>query len=178
MEMPTYILFALGCLGAADIALFHSLAHGIRSHPDSAAELVTHSLRGPTYAALFLFIPNFEMHGLFAWGLLALFVFDVGISIWDFSLEQASRRFLGGLPSGEYVLHMLMAMAFGALVATFLGGASLWFEAPTRLIYAPPAVPITLRCALFIMAIGVLVSGIQDARCAFSFIRTSRSSLK
>ncbi|SPE50550.1 hypothetical protein SBV1_1160008 [Verrucomicrobia bacterium] len=95
MEIPTYILFLLGCFGAADIALFHSVAHGIRSHPDSARELVTHSLRGPTYAALFLLIPNFAMQGLFAWGPLALFVFDVGISIWDFWLEQGSRRLFG-----------------------------------------------------------------------------------
>src|SRR5215472_1227318 len=120
MEIPTYLLFALGCLGAADILLFHSVAHGIRSHVDSVGELVTHSLRGPTYAALFLLIPNFELDGLFAWALVTLFVFDVGISIWDFSLEQGSRRFLGGLPSGEYVLHMLMAMVFGALVTSFL----------------------------------------------------------
>ena len=112
MEIPTYLLFTLGWLGAADIALFHSVAHGIRTHPDSVGELVTHSLRGPTYAALFVLIPNLEMHGLFAWALMGLFIVDVGISIWDFSLEQGSRRFLGGLPGGEYVLHMLMATVF------------------------------------------------------------------
>src|SRR5579863_2694981 len=113
METPTYLLFLLGCLGGADITLFHSVAHGIRSRPESKWELVTHGLRGPTYAALFVLIPNFVMQGCFVWGLVALFAFDVGISIWDFSLEQRSRRFLGGLPGGEYVLHMLMATVFG-----------------------------------------------------------------
>ncbi len=167
MEIPTYILFVLGCLGAADIALFHSVAHSIRSHEDSAAELVTHSLRGPTYAALFLLIPNFELHGLFAWGLMALFTFDVGISIWDFSLEQGSRRFLGGLPSGEYVLHMLMAIVFGALVATVLCFGHHWFSATTGLFYAPTAVPTILRMVLATMAAAVLVSGIQDGVAAF-----------
>src|SRR6266404_1495915 len=180
MEIPTYTLFLLGCLGAADIALFHSVAHGIRSHPDSAKELITHSLRGPTYAALFVLIPNFATHGLFAWGLLTVFVFDVGISIWDFSVEQGSRRFLGGLPSGEYVLHMLMAIAFGALVATFLASASPWFNAPTRLVYAPAAVPSALRFTLVIMATLVLVSGIQDAAAALRLkalgLRTSEPS--
>src|SRR5262245_6699551 len=106
MEVPAYLLCLLGVLGGVDIAIFHSVAHGIRSHPDSALELVTHSLRGPTYAALFLLVPNFALLGLFAWILPALFVLDVAISIWDFSLEQESRRFLGGLPAGEYVLHM------------------------------------------------------------------------
>jgi len=173
MEIPTYILFLLGCLGAADIALYHSVAHGIRSHADSMGELVTHSLRGPTYAALFLLIPNFELHGLFAWGLMALFVFDVGISIWDFSLERGSRRFLGGLPSGEYVLHMLMAIIFGALVASILCLKHNWFNAPTRLVWTPTAAPVILRLTLSIMALGVLGSGIQDALAALRLSKLS-----
>jgi len=49
----------------------------------------------------------------------ALFAFEVGISIWDFSLERESRRLLGGLPSGEYVLHMIMATVFGALAMSY-----------------------------------------------------------
>ncbi len=176
MEMPTYILFVLGCLGAADIALYHSVAHGIRSHPDAARELVTHSLRGPTYAALFVLIPNFVMQGLFAWGLLVLFAVDVGISMWDFSLEQGSRRFLGGLPSGEYVLHMLIAMVFGGLVASFLYCAGDWFSAATRLAYAPAGVPGFVRLTLAIMAVLVLVSGLQDAKAALRLkALTSRS---
>src|ERR1041385_3693277 len=126
MEISTYMLFLLGCLGAADIALFHSVAHGIRFHPNSVGELVTHSLRGPTYAALFVLIPNFAMQGLFARGLLALFAFDLGISIWDFSLERKSRQFFGGLPSGEYVLHMLMAIAFGGLLTSAVSAVSGW----------------------------------------------------
>ncbi len=177
MEFPTYLLLVLGCLGAADIALFHSVAHGIRSHADSVGELVTHSLRGPTYAALFLFIPNFKMCGLYAWSLGILFAFDVGISVWDFSLEQHSRRFLGGLPSGEYVLHMLMAIVYGALVMAFLNGSAAWFAAPTQLAYAPAAVPILIRSTLAIMAVGVVVSGIQDAVAAIklSIFRPSPS---
>jgi ligand-binding SRPBCC domain-containing protein len=131
-----------GCLGAADIAIFHSVAHGIRTHPDSAMELVTHSLRGPTYAALFVLIPNFAMHGLYAWLLIGIFVFDLAISVWDFSLEQGSRRFLGGLPSGEYVLHIAIAMLFGALVALVVSGMGEWVGMPSRLAYEPARVPI------------------------------------
>jgi hypothetical protein len=166
MEAPTYLLFILGCLGAADIALFHSVAHGIRSHPNSVKELFTHSLRGPTYAALFVIVPNFQARGWFAWAVIALFVFDVGISIWDFSLEQGSRRLLGGLPSGEYVLHMFMAMLFGGFVASFLYCAENWFHAPTEWIYAPTSVPNALRLTMSLMAVLVLASGLQDAGAA------------
>jgi len=166
MEIPTYLLLLLGCLGAADILIYHSVAHGIRSHPDSALELVTHSLRGPTYAALFVLIPNFRLQGLMLWALLVLFVVDVGISIWDFSLERHSRRFLGGLPSGEYVLHMLIAMIFGGVVTSVLFKAGPALHAPTLLVYAPATVPFLIRLLLFTMALIVLFSGIQDALAA------------
>jgi hypothetical protein len=171
VETATYILFFLGLLGAADIAIFHSIAHGIRSHPDSAMELITHSLRGPTYAALFILIPNFTLQGMFAWLLMALFVVDVGISVWDFWLEQNSRRLLGGLPSGEYVLHVVIAMLFGALVTSVLLTIGPGLNAETRLIYAPAAVPWILRLVLLLMAILVFASGLQDAVAAIRLRR-------
>jgi len=176
MEAATYILFVLGCLGAADIALFHSVAHGIRSHPDSAKELVTHSLRGPTYAALFVFIPNFLMQGTYGWLLIGLFVFDVAISIWDFSLEQSSRRFLGGLPRGEYVLHIVIAMLFGALVASLVPSLSDWLRAPTRLAYEPGNVPWQLRGVMLVMAILVFYSGCQDGLAALRLRKQPKRS--
>jgi hypothetical protein len=162
MEAASCLLFALGCLGATDIALYHSVAHGIRSHPDSRAELVTHSLRGPTYAALFVLVPNFVLYGAYFWCLIALFALEVAISICDFALERRSRQFLGGLPSGEYVLHTVMAMFFGALVTAVCFGAGDWARLPTQVRYAPAEVPTLLRYAMGVMAVLVFVSGVQD----------------
>ncbi len=166
MVIATYLLFVLGCLGAADILLFHSVAHGIRSHPDSRWELVTHSLRGPTYAALFLLIPNFVMQGLAAWLLPGLLVIDLAISVWDFVLERASRQFLGGLPTGEYLLHMVMAILFGALAAMVSSESLSQVFRPLRFSYEPAAVPDLLRLAMALMAFLVLISGLQDAVAA------------
>src|SRR4051812_34950713 len=110
METASYILLAMGILGGVDILLFHSIAHGIRSHPDSKNELFAHSLRGPIYGTLFILIPNFELGGSYVWLLFAILVLDVAVSIWDFSVEAASRKIIGGLPTGEYILHIFMAM--------------------------------------------------------------------
>ena len=63
MTVPSVLLFLLGVLGATDILLYHSISHGIPDHHDSRAELFTHFLRGPTYAALFLLVPNFAFRG-------------------------------------------------------------------------------------------------------------------
>jgi hypothetical protein len=167
MEAATYLLFILGVLGATDIALYHTVAHGIRSHPDSRAELIVHSLRGPTYAALFLLLPNFAMQGLYFWLLIGLFAVDLAISLGDFALERHSRQFFGGLPSGEYVLHILLAMLFGALVTAVCYGAGDWATLPTQIRYDPAGVPNLLRLVLAVMAILVFYSGAQDALAAF-----------
>ena len=163
MAAATWILLALGLLGAADIALFHTLAHGIRRNPESRQEVLVHAFRGPTYALLFLAVPNLAMEGGAFLALLVLLGFDLGISIWDFAIEGASRRSLGGLPAGEYVLHVLMAMLFGALAACILQDAADRVAIPTCLAFRPADVPDWLRGVLALMAAGVFVSGLQDA---------------
>jgi hypothetical protein len=172
MTVPSVLLFLLGVLGATDILLYHSISHGIREHHDSRAELFTHFLRGPTYAALFLLVPNFAFRGWWVIGLLALYLFDVGISIADFWLESGSRRGLGGLPRGEYVLHVILAMLFGALVAATVyecGGA---IGADSALVWRTDSGPHPLlRIALGLMAPLVLWSGIADLRAMFALSR-------
>jgi len=170
MKTAVYLLFSLGLLGAVDILIFHSVAHGIRSHSHAARELVAHSLRGPTYAILFILIPNFRPQGLCVCAIAALLLFDVAVSICDFALERESRRLLGGLPGGEYVLHMIIAMLFGAFVVAFLNSTVSALHQPTLLRYAPAA-PRWLRGLLLAMAGGILVSGLQDARAAFRLKR-------
>ena len=162
MDVPTYILFVLGCLGAADIFLYHSVSHGIREHHQSRVELLVHSLRGPTYAALFILVPNFAMHGILFWVLIGIFAFDLSVSLFDFAIERASREFFGGLPTGEYILHIILAMLFGALVTSVFYAVGHWAEMPTRLEYEPAAVPGLLRAVMVLMAVLVLGSGVLD----------------
>jgi hypothetical protein len=162
MELATWLLFVLGCLGGLDILLFHSIGHGIHSNKESANELVTHALRGPTYAALFVLVPNFALHGNWAWILIALFVVDVAISVFDFAMEGESRRKLGGLPAGEYVLHILMAMLFGALVMSTVPSLGKWLAESSAIFYSPAGVAVFLRAIMFLMAVLVLYSGLLD----------------
>lgn len=165
MTVASYLLLAVGLLGAVDIALFHSVAHGIRTHPNARQELIVHSLRGPTYAALFLVVPNVVLRGLFLWALLALLAFDLALSIWDFAIERESRRFLGGIPTGEYILHVLIAMCFGAMVAAVCFEAGSGMASATAVILRP-AVSGIVRLVFAVMAVGVLWSGFLDARAA------------
>ena len=173
MILPAYLLFAIGLLGAADILFFHTLAQRLRSHRPARAELLTHFLRGPTYALLFLGVPNFAFEGAWFWFLQALLLFDVAISIADFWLEPESRRALGGLPRGEYLLHVVIAMCFGALLLATWNESVAGRGAPTALRWIEDGAPTLLRAALAIMAPIVLWTGLCDLAAV---IRLGRSA--
>ena len=162
MVEASYLLIAIGFLGAFDIWRYHTNTHRLRELPSARVELISHSLRGPTYAILFLVIPNLAMHGAWFAALLALLAFDVAVSIFDFSVEKKSRAPVGGLPTGEYLLHSVIAILFGALLAFVWIDGRPWLDEPTALV-VEPAVPDPARLLLAVMAVGVLTSGVQDA---------------
>ena len=64
------------------------------------------------------------------------------------------------------MLHIILAMLFGALVASVFFSVGLWRVMPTRLTYEPAAVPIFLRVVMGFMAIFVLFTGAMDAAAA------------
>ncbi len=162
MVLPTYLLLAIGLLGGADILFFHTLAQQLHRHRPARAELVTHCLRGPTYALLFLGVPNFSFEGAWFWALVALLVFDAAISVADFWLEPESRRDLGGLPRGEYLLHVAIAAGFGALLLSIWNEAGPGRAAPTALRWIDSGAPPVLRGLLALMAPAVLWTALRD----------------
>lgn len=172
-SVATYLLLGIGLLGALDILVYHTRAHGLRRRPAARVELVTHSLRGPTYALLFVVVPSFAAHGAWFVFMLAVLAFDVGISLWDFSVEKRSRAAMGGLPTGEYVLHSIIAMLFGAFVACYCIAGAAWPSLETAWVYQPN-VPRPVQALLGVMAVGVLASGIADGRAVLRLGREMR----
>jgi hypothetical protein len=162
MTIATYLLFALGCMGAADIVLFKTIAESIRRHWESRHELIAHSLRGPSYAALFVFVPNCVMQGAWFWVLVGLLVICLSISVWDFAIERRSRRWFGGPPKGEYRLHFAMGLVFWGLVTVIVFESAPWARLPTELAWEPAPVPSVLRWILMLMTIPLLLGGVMD----------------
>ncbi|MEQ1891619.1 MAG: hypothetical protein ABL998_03680 [Planctomycetota bacterium] len=166
----------MAVLGGADILLFHTLAQGIRSHSGSRSELWAHALRGPTYLALFVAVPNLRLDGAWFVALLALLAFDLALSLWDFSVERASRAALGGLTSSEYVLHVLLAILFGALGTSIVLLEGHRLEAPTQLSYEPVDAPLLIRALLAAGGVLAFGSGVLDARAALRSGRAGNGS--
>ncbi|MFN2375444.1 MAG: hypothetical protein ABR538_02830 [Candidatus Binatia bacterium] len=118
MNTTLMILAAVGTIGAIDVFYYHLYRFRLFAQPGSAAEEVTHLLRGAIFVAILLVClqPADE-----TWARVAFFLFaaDMGNSVVDVLLERKSREPLGGLPSGEYLVHILSTFGTGLAVASY-----------------------------------------------------------
>ncbi|WP_433926708.1 hypothetical protein AB3662_27760 [Sorangium cellulosum] len=156
------VLFAVqGALGAFDTLYYHEwrarLPGGV---PGTAPELVLHAVRDLVYAVLFATLPFVRWEGLAAWGLAALLLAEIAITLRDFVVEDAVRRPLGGVYPGERVMHAVMGIVYGAALAHLLPELWRWALAPTG--FSRWDAPLALRVLLPGMAAGVLLSGLRD----------------
>ena len=172
MVVATYLLAALAVLRAADGLCCHVLAHHLRHFVPARGELVVHLLRGPLWAALFAAVPNCRCEGRWFVALLAVFAADLLLALVDCWLESRSRRELGGLPRGEAMLHLLLAMTWGALVfAVLTESGSAWpGQRPTSLQWLETGAPAPLRIGLGVAALLTLWSTAAD----FAAVRRMR----
>lgn len=112
------LLMAASMIGAVDVLYYHLYRFRLFERADSVKEEVTHLLRH----VLFLLIVAVVMFARAEpWAihlLLGLFLADLLNSAADVLLERRSRASLGGLPSGEYLLHIVGSVMTGAVVAT------------------------------------------------------------
>lgn len=121
MNTTLMILAAVGTIGAIDVFYYHLYRFRLFAQPGSVAEEVTHLLRGAIFVAILLVCLQPADEG---WARVAFFLFaaDMGNSVVDVLLEKKSREPLGGLPSGEYLVHILSTFGTGVAVASYTMG--------------------------------------------------------
>src|ERR1051326_5455629 len=116
MRTASFLLLIIALLGAFDIAWFHTKTCRLTERPDSRREVWIHVARGFVYALQLVLVPNVvfggRAYGLFA----ALFVADVAIAMADILEEPRSRASQGGLPRGEYLMHIVLSLFVGAML--------------------------------------------------------------
>jgi hypothetical protein len=111
------LLMLASLIGAIDVLYFHLYRFRLYARAESQLEELTHLIRH----VLFLAITALVMSGpgratnQALWALLAA---DLVNTTLDVLLERRSRSSLGGLPSAEYLLHVLGSLLVGAVVAT------------------------------------------------------------
>lgn len=120
-------------LGGLDNLVHHELTEKLPTRGSARTELVLHDARELIYALLFATLAWFAPHGLWAWVMLALLATEIIATLAAFIEEDRTRT----LPPFERVLHTVLALNFGAILAI---GAPLWLgwsAAPTTLAFAP-----------------------------------------
>jgi hypothetical protein len=157
MEIAFYILLVLSHFGVFDVLYFHVYKCKLHLRPECHQEVFWHVLRHFIYALQFVWVANFRFHGWALLALLALYAADIFVAWSDVLEENKSRQAQGGLPRGEYFMHVVLSVLVGCyLMATI---QAVWSDRllPTAIIYAPPDVPLILR--IYMMAMGFIAFG-------------------
>ena len=161
--MYSPLLATLICLllafGAFDLVFHHEMQERLAWRPTQRRELWLHAARNLIYAAIFLCLGWTKPQGLFAVALIAVLAVEVVVTLWDFVEEDRSRK----LPESERVLHALLAVTYGAVLALLV-------PALVTLSAQPSAIHIVdhglWSYFLTLAAAGVALFGLRDMAAA------------
>jgi hypothetical protein len=160
-------------LGAFDVAFFHIYRCRLAQRPECQREVLWHTVRHAVYASQFLWVANVRFHGGALLLLAALYVLDVFVAWGDVLEEHSSRRELGGLPRGEYFMHVLLSLLIGAYLMQV--AQTVWPDRllPSAIVHDPPDVPILLRALMTLMGISAIGFFLHDLYRWLSFRRAA-----
>lgn len=127
MQTALILMAVQGLVGAFDNLWHHEITQKLSSRPEARPELILHTIREFLYAVIFIGIAWFAWNG--AWALLLLFIMaiEVVVTLWDFVIEDQTRK----LPKLERIVHTVLAINFGAILAFFLPTAFQWLRVDT-----------------------------------------------
>jgi hypothetical protein len=91
-----------------------------------------HGLRVLFYALIFLGLAWFTWHGIWAWVLFGVIVIEIGVTAWDFVVEDKTRVFR----PMERMTHLVLSMVGGAYVALLIPVLTEWLRLPSIFIRA------------------------------------------
>ncbi len=110
-------LLAYMVLATYDGFYLHLWKYRLYAQQESKFEHLTHTIRAVFFPLIVIFLLiNQTNFYLFLVGML-IAVFDFVVLALDANSEQESRKFMGGLPKGEYILHLFSnAFHYGVIV--------------------------------------------------------------
>ncbi|OZI34802.1 TIGR01777 family protein [Bordetella genomosp. 10] len=158
------LLIIQAILGALDTIYHHELTVALPYRRSARLELSIHAMRSCFYGVLFLGIAHRAFQGGWAVTVAVLFSLEICLTLWDFVIEDRSRK----LPAIERIMHTVLAINAGAFFALYGMQLWAWSHLPTAL------APLDLGWrgwVLTLFAIGVTASGIRDGVAALRLRR-------
>ncbi|PXA86795.1 TIGR01777 family protein, partial [Caulobacter sp. D4A] len=153
------LVFVQVAMGGFDTLYHHELTQRLAWKPSQKSELVLHGVRNLAYGVMFAALGWSRPEGAWAIALLALMAGELVITLWDFVEEDRTRR----LPASERVLHTLLTLNYGVVLAILTPLLLGWAGRPTGVVPAFHGVW-SILCA--VAAVGVVVSGLRDLAAA------------
>lgn len=171
MTVAFYLLLVAGHLGLFDVLYFHTWKCRLAVRPECQREVLWHTLRHAVYGSQFLIVANLRFHGAWLLVLAAIYALDVFIAWSDVLEETRSRKLLGGLPSGEYFMHIVLSLLIGAYLLAV--AQAVWPDRllPSAVLIDPPPVPALLRGLMTLMGIAAWGYFAHDLRAWLRFRR-------
>ncbi len=154
-------------MGALDTLYHHELTERLAWRQSQAGELKLHAIRNVAYGIAFGVLAIFQPGGLVAFGLIALLIAEVGVTLKDFAEEDLTRK----LPTTERLLHTLMTANYGVVLALLIPVLYGWGKLPTGL------TPIWYgwwSVMLLMSAAAVMVFAVRDFHAALRLPRLPR----
>ena len=142
-------------MGAFDTLYHHELTERLAWRPSQERELRLHGVRNLLYAALFIVLGWFEVHGAWAWLVIAVLAVELIITLVDFVEEDMTRK----LPASERINHTLLTLNYGAILALLTPILLDWSARETAVVSAYHGV---WSIIAVLAAAGVAVFGLRD----------------
>jgi hypothetical protein len=159
MTVAVGLLLVNGVLGAVDTLWYHEYRARLPRRPDLyRTELRLHAARDAVYAVLYGTIGWWMWSGMGAAVLASLLAVEIVITMADFVVEDRIRT----LAAGERVLHSLMAIVYGTMLAHLLPELVDRAQTPTALWGEPTGVPVEMAIVASVFGTGIAVSGLRD----------------
>jgi uncharacterized protein (TIGR01777 family) len=159
MSILAVLLATQIALGGLDNLWHHELKERLPGRREARVEVALHSGRELCYALLFAGLAWWEWHGVWTAAVAGLLVIEVSVTLADFVVEDRTRR----LPKTERVLHTVLAINFGALLAVLAPTFTTWARLPAAI------APVDYGLASWLLtaaAAGVLAWSVRNALAA------------
>ncbi len=157
--MSSALLWALVAaqiaLGGFDVVFHHELTERLSWKKSAASELKLHAARNFFYAGLFVVLAWCRPTGWLAIALLCVLFAEIVITLIDFVEEDRSRK----LPATERVLHTLLAINYGAILALIVPEILQWTGEATGFVAQSYGIG---SAVLTVAGIGVALFGLRD----------------
>lgn len=128
MSLFFALLTAQAVLGGFDNLWRHEITERLPAKRSASVEVGLHAVRELLYAFVFIAFAWYEWHG--AWVLLLSTVLgcEIVVTLADFVVEDRTRR----LPAVERVLHTVLAINLGFVLAALAPTFASWWQQPTE----------------------------------------------